>query len=180
MYVGYKSQTPLTIIDHLYNMWVKVTNADKVAALDAFYFAWTDTPDAHIRTYTRQLEKIQRRLRKMKVPCTDEAIVIQYVDQMNKSGGFKESELLEWDNTASLQTWPETTKHFTEIWVDRMAFTRRQEDNRPFDSALALSPRSNARGTVGGLTPNQRNMCDAKMDSLVEALKRADEETATL
>ena len=116
--MGYKNQTPLTVINHLYNTWVKVTNADKVAALEAFHFNWNDTPDTHIRTFTRQLENIQRRLRKMKVPCTDEAMVIQYVDQMNKSGIFKESELLEWDNTASVQSWSETTKHFTEIWVD--------------------------------------------------------------
>ena len=32
-YVGYKNQTPLTIINHLYHTWVKFTNADKVAAL---------------------------------------------------------------------------------------------------------------------------------------------------
>ena len=87
--VGYKNQTPLTIINHLYNTWVKVTNADKVAALEAFHFNWNDTPNTHIRTFTRQLDKIQRRLRKMKVPCTDEAMVIQYVDQMNKSRIFK-------------------------------------------------------------------------------------------
>ena len=37
-YVGYRNQTPLTIINHLYNTWVKVTNADKVAALEAFHF----------------------------------------------------------------------------------------------------------------------------------------------
>ena len=102
-------------------------------------------------------------------------MVIQYVDQMNKSGIFKESELLEWDNTATLQSWSETTKHFTEIWVDQMAFRRRQEDDRPFNSALALIPHSNARGTVGGLTVR-----DAEIDSLVEALEHAHEETATL
>ena len=28
MFVGYKNQTPLTVIDHLYNQWVKVTNAE--------------------------------------------------------------------------------------------------------------------------------------------------------
>ena len=94
----------------------------------------------HIREYARQLEKVQRRLQGMSIPCNDDVMVIQYVDQMNKSGIFKESELLEWDNTTSLQTWDETTKYFTKIWVDRMAFRRRQEGDRPFNSALALSP----------------------------------------
>ena len=90
MYVGYKNQTPLTIIDHLYNQWVKVTNADKVAALEAFNFSWADMPDSHIRTFGRELDKRQRCLRKMKVPCDDTAKVIRYVDQMKKSGVFKE------------------------------------------------------------------------------------------
>ena len=61
-----------------------------------------------------------------------------------------------------------------------MAFRRRLEDDRPFDSALALGPRSNARGTAGGLTPSQHQRRNAEMDSLVEALERAKLETATL
>ena len=56
----------------------------------------------HIREYARQLEKIQRRLQGMHIPCADDAMVIQYVDQMNQSGVFKEIELLAWDNTSSL------------------------------------------------------------------------------
>ena len=38
----------------------------------------------------------------MKVPCNNAAKVIVYVNVMNKSGTFKEEELIKWENTASL------------------------------------------------------------------------------
>ena len=50
-----------------------------------------------------------------------------------------------------------------------------QEDDKPFYSALALILHRNARGTGSGLTVR-----DTEIDSLVEALERAHEETATL
>lgn len=178
-YVGYKNRSPRDIIDHLGKTWVKITNSDKVAAKEAFTFDWADTPDMHIREYARQLEKVQRRLQGMHIPCDDEAMVIQYVDQMNRSGIFKESELLEWDNTTSLQDWAETTKFFAGIWIDRMAYRRQQGEDRPFDSALALSPRTGSGGTVGGLS-NQRTMRDEDLETLAAALDRAHDEVATL
>ena len=188
MYVGYKNQTPLTIIGHLYNQWVKVTNADKVAALEAFNVSWADMPDSHIRTFGRELDKRQRRLRKMKVPCDDTTNVIPYVDQMNKIRVFKEEELLKWDNTPLLQGWVATKDHFTTTWIDCEAFKRRLADDRPFDSALALgtqacsghmnSSRPGARVTAGGLTPSLRS--EANMNLLVKALERSELENATL
>ena len=91
---------------------------------------------------------------------------------MNKSDIFKKSELLQWDNTAALQDWTSTAKFFTEIWVDRMAYCRQKEGDRPFESVLALGPRTG--GTVGELTQ------DAKLNFLVQALERAHEEVGTL
>ena len=75
-YVGYKNRSPRDIIDHLGKTWVKITNSDKVAAMDAFTFDWADTPDMHIREYARQLEKVLRRLQGTHIPCDDETMVI--------------------------------------------------------------------------------------------------------
>ena len=102
MCVGYKNH-PLTAIDHLYDQWLKVTNAEKVAALEAFNFSWADTPDLYIWSYGRELDKRQRCLRKMKVPCDNTAKVIVYMNAMNKNGAFKEEELLKWENDPALQ-----------------------------------------------------------------------------
>ena len=74
-----------------------------MAALEAFNFSWADTTDLHIRSYGRELDKRWRLLRKMKVPCKDTAKVIRYVDTMNKSGAFKEEDLLKWENDPALQ-----------------------------------------------------------------------------
>ena len=178
-YVGYKNRSPRAIIEHLGTTWVKITNSDKVAAKEAFVFDWADTPDMHVREYARQLEKVQRRLQGMKIPCDNDAMVIQYVDQMSKSGIFKESELLEWNNTETLQAWDATTKFFAEIWIDRMAYRRQQGDERPFDSAAALSSRSGSDGTVGSIS-RQRTMRDEELETLAAALDRAHDEVANL
>ena len=109
----------------------------------------------------------------MKVPCNNTAKVIRYVDQMNKSGVFKEKELLKWDNNATLQTRVATKTHFATISIDWEAFKRRLADNRPFNSALALGTpargghmrnyRVGVRRTTGRLTPSLRSVQEAKM-----------------
>ena len=48
--------------------------------MEAFTFDWADTSDMHIREYTRRLERIQRRLQRMLIPCSNDALVIQFVD----------------------------------------------------------------------------------------------------
>ena len=63
MFVGYCNQDPLSIITHLYDQWVKVTNTETVAAINAFNCSWDNTPDLRIRSYGRQLKKRQRCLK---------------------------------------------------------------------------------------------------------------------
>ena len=42
-YVGFRNQTPLSIIAHLTKTWVKVQNHKKVSSTDAFKFLWETT-----------------------------------------------------------------------------------------------------------------------------------------
>ena len=48
----------------------------------------------HIKTYVIELNKRQHAMVKLNVPCGDALKVITYVDNMHKSGIFKEQELL--------------------------------------------------------------------------------------
>ena len=44
----------------------------------------------HIKTYAIELNKRQRAMVKLNVPCNDALKVITYVDNMHKSGIYKE------------------------------------------------------------------------------------------
>ena len=61
----------------------------------------------HIQTYAIELNKRQRAMVKLNVPCDDALKVITYVDNMHKSGIFKERDLLKWENESNLQGWTE-------------------------------------------------------------------------
>ena len=56
-YVGFRNQTPLSIIAHLTKTWVKVQNHEKVASTDALKFLFGDHPAMHIKTYAVELNK---------------------------------------------------------------------------------------------------------------------------
>ena len=112
-YVCFPNQTPLSILAHLTKTWVKVQNHEMVASTDAFKFLWGYHPAMHVKTYTVELNKSQRAMKKLKVPCDDALKVITYVDNMHKSGIFKERELLCWENTPVLQGRMETQDFLT-------------------------------------------------------------------
>ena len=83
----------------------------------------------HIKTYAIELNKRQRAMVKLNVPCDDALKVITYVDNLHRSGIFKEREILKWENEASLQGWLETQDYFDKIWTNRAAFNVRLEGN---------------------------------------------------
>ena len=102
-YVGFRNQTPRTILEHLTKTWVKVQNHEKVESTNAFKFLWSDHPNMHIKTYAIELNKRQRAMVKLNVPYDDALKVITYVDNMHRSGIFKERELLKSGNDSALQ-----------------------------------------------------------------------------
>ena len=138
-YVGFRNQTPLSILAHLTKTWVKVQNHEKVASTDAFKFLWGDHPAMHIKTYAVELNKSQREMKKLKVPCDDALKVITYVENMHKSGIFTERELLRWENTPALQGWTETQDLFDTIWTDHAASKIRLKGARPYEIAMTMS-----------------------------------------
>ena len=50
----------------------------------------------HIKMYAVDLKKMQRAMKKFKVPCDNALKVITYVDNIHKNGIFTERELLFW------------------------------------------------------------------------------------
>ena len=72
----------------------------------------------HIKTYAIELNKRQHAMVKLNVPCDNALKVITYVDNMHKSGIFKEQELLKWENESNLQGGTDTQKCFGNIWTN--------------------------------------------------------------
>ena len=102
----------------------------------------------HIKTYAIELDKRQRAMIKLDVPCDDALKVITNVDNMHKSGIFKKRELLKWENDASLQGWTATQEFFDTIWTDRAAFNVRLEGAHPYESAMAITATANKKEDV--------------------------------
>ena len=66
-YMGFRNQTPLSILVHLTKTWAKVHNQKKVVSTDAFKLLWGYHPTMHIKTYAVELNKRQRAMKKLKV-----------------------------------------------------------------------------------------------------------------
>ena len=123
--MGFRNKTPLNILAHLTKTWVRAQNHEKVESTNAFKFLWSDHPNMHIKTYAIELNKRQRAMVKLNVSCDNALKVITYVDNMHKSGIFKERELFKWENDSNLQGWTETQTFFDNIWTDQAAFNIR-------------------------------------------------------
>ena len=88
----------------------EVKNYKKLACIEAFKFELADDPTMHIRTYALELTKRQCVVCKLGTPCKDTLKVMAYMDNMYRSGVFKQVELTLWEYSASLQDWAATTK----------------------------------------------------------------------
>ena len=57
-YIGYKNQTIATMITHL-QTWFVITNKDKLNVKALFYAPCSETPNTHITTFARKLNRRQ-------------------------------------------------------------------------------------------------------------------------
>ena len=57
-YLGFSGVTIFQMLNHL-RTWFKITNAQQLAIKIRFAAPWSETPDAHVTTYARQLDKRQ-------------------------------------------------------------------------------------------------------------------------
>ena len=55
-YVGYKNKIIKTLVTQL-RTWYVITNKEKMAIKSHFLAPWSDTPEAHVATFARQLDR---------------------------------------------------------------------------------------------------------------------------
>ncbi len=83
-YFGYANQTIKMLLTHLRTKWCKVMTKKRTNATEAFYQAWVHLT-THIITFSRQLDKQQKKCKTINVIISDEAKTLHFVGQMYKS-----------------------------------------------------------------------------------------------
>ena len=111
-------------------------------------FLWSDHPNMHIKTYVIELNKRQCAMVKLNVPCDDALKVITYVNNMHKSGIFKERELLKWENNSNLQGWTETQTFFDNIGPTKRRSTSALKGRAHTRAQWQSQPPPNRRRTL--------------------------------
>ena len=98
---------------------------------------WSDTPDAHITTFARQLDRRQ-------VECEDHGITVNgndkvdhFVDQMSACVLF-EAKLLDDSEESAGKSWGETQHHFTNQFNKEQHKLERDNTQKDFDSRVVF------------------------------------------
>ena len=99
-YVGYKNQTIKKMVIHIHT-WYVITTKEKVAIKSQFLATWSDTPEVHVTTFVRQLDRRQ-------VECKDHGVIItnnnkvdHFAAQTYICGLFEAKFLENWEETVN-------------------------------------------------------------------------------
>ena len=80
-YVGYKNQTIKTMVTQI-RMWYVIATKENLASKSHFLATCSDTPDAHVTTFERQLDRRQDKCKYHGVTITDFDKLDHFVAQM--------------------------------------------------------------------------------------------------
>ena len=87
-YVGYKNQTIKKMVTQL-RTWYVITTKEKLDIKSNFLAPCSDTPDAHVTTFARQLDRLQVDCKDNGVTITNDDKVDHFVAQMYACGLFE-------------------------------------------------------------------------------------------
>ena len=132
-YVGYSGSTPLDMIEHIRKGCCKITNADREDLDKEFRKEWDQSDN--ITTYFRQLELIEKKMKRWKMEVTEGAKVVRAVGAMYASELFDEKEMMTWENkTDNQKTWAAVKKHFGDLYQDKKRYTEAKAKKTGFGS----------------------------------------------
>ena len=76
---------------------------------------------------------------KIGIPCEDDQKVIAFIQSMYACKFFTDLEMIIWENSSDFaRKWTPTTKLFSKLWADRIAFTKREDGTRLYESAAKI------------------------------------------
>ena len=91
--------------------WAVITNTVRINIKAIFYAPWSDSPNQHINTYARHLDRCQRYCVTLRSDVSDTDKFTHFVQQMYQSGLFEANFLEEWEASAD-QSWDATKSKF--------------------------------------------------------------------
>ena len=138
-YVGYKNATIKTMVAHL-RTWFVITNAEKIAIKAAFHAPWADTPNAHVTTFARQLDRRQIECLDHGVTITNAEKVVHFIEQMYTCGLFEARFLDDWEESLD-KSWATTPPLFVTQFNKERRTLERANQNKNFASANVFRER---------------------------------------
>ena len=111
-YVGFAGVTIYAMIKHL-RTWYKITNAQKLEIKARFETPWTETPEAHVSTYARQLDRRQAECLELEVAISDDDKILHFVGQMINSDVFDRKFIDDWEDQEGVD-WDATRAAFAD------------------------------------------------------------------
>ena len=94
-YVGYKNQTIKIMVTHLH-MWYVINTNEKLATKSHFLAPRSDTPESHVTTCARKLDRRQVKCKDHGFTVTNDDKVDHFVAQMYACGLSKAKFLDDW------------------------------------------------------------------------------------
>jgi hypothetical protein len=161
-YVGYTGVTIFSMLKHL-RTWYKVTNAQQLAGKTRFAAPWSETPNAHVTTYARQLDRRQVECGELNVTITDDDKILQFIGEMFASELFDRKFLDDWED-AETQGWKDTVAHFADEYgkISRARERAAERSGGDYSSAAALtSPPPDTIAAVTEYAQAQRDYANA-------------------
>ena len=145
-YIGYTGVTIFGMLEHL-RTWYKVTNAQQLAIKERFLAPWSETPDAHVSTYARQLDKRQIECSELKVPVSDADKLLHFIGQMFSSDLFERKFLDDWEDADAVD-WKATVEHFSNEFgkIGRARERAAERAGEEYSSAAALTQPARRKG----------------------------------
>ena len=165
-YVGYKNATIKTMVAHL-RTWYVITNAEKIAIKAAFHAPWADTPNAHVTTFARQLDRRQTECLDHGVTITDAEKVVHFIEQMYTCGLFEARFLDDWEESTD-KSWATTLPLFVAQFNKERRTLERANNNKNFASANVFRERRTTNSLAPTFAPTAPTTTTADYNAAME------------
>ena len=136
VYVGYKNKNIKTIVEQL-QTWYVITTKENISFKAHFLDPWSDTPEAHIKTFVHQLYRRQVKCEDYGVTVAEANKVNHFVSQMYACNLFKAKKVDDWEEIDD-KLWGATQTHFAKQYVKESRKLERDKSHKNLKSSAAF------------------------------------------
>ena len=134
--VGYNNQTIKTLVTQL-STWYVITTKEILDIKAHFLAPWSNNPEAHFTTFTRQLDRQQVECEYHGVTITNDDKVDHFLVQMFACGLFQAKFLDYWEETSD-KSWGATHPHFTQQFNKERRKLEGEKSQKNYESSAVF------------------------------------------